>query len=235
MNDPVLSLVIPCFNEADNLRPLLVAITDVLNESSGRVEFILVDNGSTDDTREILQSMSQKGTLISFVYLEKNMGYGHGVMSGLKIARGVIVGWTHADMQTHPRDALKALKSYRNDGELYFLKGVRKRRPPADFFFSFGMAVFESILFGRVFHEINAQPTAFSRELLQDAINPPNDFSLDLYVYNLAKKRGYIEVRFPVEFGKRHAGMSKWNTSLYSRLRFIMRTVGYSLKLKFRR
>ena len=62
MQDNYLSLVIPCYNEADNIPPLIERLTRMLSQRDN-IEVILVDNGSTDRTAEVLQKiLAQAGT-----------------------------------------------------------------------------------------------------------------------------------------------------------------------------
>lgn len=66
--------------------------------------------------------------------------------------------------------------------------------------------------------------------------NPPYDFALDLYAFYMAEKQNISIVRFPVLFKKRIYGESHWNNNLYSKWKFIKRTISfsYSLKKKFK-
>ena len=80
--------------------------------------------------------------------------------------------------------------------------------------------------------DINAQPTIFPKAFYEKWVNPPKDFSLDLYAYYLAKKNNYKIKRINVKFLKRISGQSKWNINFVSRIRFILRTIKYSFKLK---
>tara|TARA_B100002003_G_C13706196_1_gene354726 strand:- start:269 stop:538 length:270 start_codon:yes stop_codon:yes gene_type:complete len=79
--------------------------------------------------------------------------------------------------------------------------------------------------------DINAQPTMFHKKFFNTWILPPDDFSLDLYAYYMAKKKGLEVLRFPVRFGKRAHGISHWNISLTAKYRFIKRTLTYSFAL----
>jgi len=227
---PYVSLVIPCFNEEGNLNTLFErALT--LVRINPEVEIIFVNNGSRDRSEEILKSLSKDTPGISIVTLGKNKGYGFGIKAGLNQASGSIVGWTHADLQTDPVDVLSGLEAAKTySGEL-IIKGRRVDRPFADVFFTLGMSAFESLLFLTPLNDINAQPTLFSRSLLPEVLEGPNDFSLDLYTLVKAKKRGFHQVRFPVRFGPRFSGSSNWNTSMGARLKFILRTFRFSIEL----
>lgn len=226
-----LSLVIPCYNEARNL-PLLVAR---LRETFVRedVEAILVDNGSTDDSPAVLAALLDGVAGIRSLRVERNQGYGHGILAGLRAARGLIVGWTHADMQTDPADAPAGLELFDGvDPQTVFVKGRRQGRPAADVAFTVGMSLFETVLLRRALWDINAQPTLFPRAFFERWQAPPQDFSLDLYAYYQARRSGLLIRRFPVCFGERAHGSSHWNVNWRAKARFIRRTVGFSLRLR---
>ena len=134
-------------------------------------------------------------------------------------------------MQTDPQDFLLGIELFSQHGNDVFVKGVRFGRPLMDVFFTIGMSVFETILLRKKMWDINAQPTIFSRKFFESWQNPPHDFSLDLFAYYQARFSGIKMCRFPVFFGKRAYGVSKWNFSLASKYRFIKRTLTYSLDL----
>ena len=229
--DNKLSLVIPCFNEAKSLENLILRCVKLSQEY--KIKFILVNNGSNDNTKEIFEEYKKKYTEIKFVELDINKGYGYGILFGLKHANSDYLGWTHADLQTDPEDVLKSLKLISpNDVELKFIKGIRKKRKVSDNIFTIGMAIIESFLFKTRLWDINAQPTIFSKSFYLKWEKPPTDFSLDLYAYVLAKKMQIKINRIPVKFNKRQYGESSWNTSLKQRYKFIKRTLIYSLDLR---
>lgn len=229
----MLSLVIPCYNEALSL-PSFINKCDAL--ISADVEIILVDNGSSDATHEILEPYAANDSGLRSVRVEVNNGYGAGILVGLEAAKGDVIGWTHADLQTDPVDVLAALALYRksNNSSELFVKGNRTGRPIVDQFFTIGMSIFETIFMRTVMWDINAQPTLMHRSLYSKWDNPPTDFSLDLYAYYQAKNHRHEILRIPVHFGPRTFGDSHWNTGMVSRLRFIRRTLSYSWQLRKR-
>lgn len=231
---PKYSLVIPCYNEAATL-PLLVG--RCRESLSGRgVEIILVDNGSTDASAETLAALLAGESDIRSVRVEINQGYGFGILSGLRAARGAVLGWTHADMQTDPADFLKAAAMFdaAAEPERLFVKGRRRGRPVGDEIFTTGMAIFETLLLGKPLIDINAQPTAFHRSFFESWSLPPHDFSLDLYAYFQAKAAGLRIERFDVVFGERAHGMSRWNINWKAKRKFIERTIDFSFELRRR-
>ena len=232
MSAPRLSLIIPCYDEAANL-PLLVDRCAIVFQDRPDVEVVLVDNGSTDDTPDVLPGLLEPHPGIRSVRVEPNQGYGGGILAGLESAKGEILAWTHADLQTDPQDVLEGLKVFGadDDAQRVFVKGRRYGRPVTDVVFTVGMAAFETVLLRATLWDINAQPTMFPRAFYETWSDPPRDFSLDLFAYYKARSEGLTIERFPVYFGQRAHGQSRWNIDWTSRFKFIRRTVDYSLKM----
>ena len=228
-----LSIVVPCYNEEKNI-PLIL---EKFNEAIGRadVEVLLVDNGSTDNSKDIMNQLVSKFSFARVVSVEKNQGYGFGITSGLNEAKGEFIGYTHADMQTDPADVLKALEIIENQENPTncYVKGDRKRRPLFDQFFTMGMSAFETIYLGTKLWDINAQPNIFHRSFFEEIKNScPKDFSLDLYFLYMAQKNELEVIRFDVVFPERMHGTSSWNDGFASKWKFIKRTLDFSFKLK---
>ena len=225
-----LTLVVPCYNEAANLPVLLPRCADLAKAGDGEV--LLVDNGSTDDSPRVLAELLPNYPACRSIRVKENRGYGFGILAGLRAARGEILGWTHADMQTDPLDAIRGLALFERYGERIFVKGSRYGRPYDDVVFTIGMSVFETLLLGRPFWDINAQPTMFSRAFFQTWRDAPHDFSLDLFAYYQAKRLNLPVYRFPVHFGERAHGVSHWNLNMAAKCTFIRRTVNFSMQLR---
>lgn len=230
---PKLSIVIPCHNESEGLRELVSSYAELCTTRTD-VEVIIVNDASSDDSSNILRELEEKHSFLRVVTNDVSEGYGNAILSGLRIARGEWLGWTHGDTQTPPADvftALSLIETQGGDKNLY-AKGRRYGRPLLDRFFTFGMSVLETIYLGTPLYDINAQPNIFHRSFFETWNNPPKDFSLDLYVLYLAKRKKLKVIRFPVHFGPRKYGTSSWNTGMSARLKFIKRTLSFSKKLK---
>lgn len=228
-----LSIIIPCFNEGKNIPHLLAEISNIPNES---IEFVIVNNGSNDNSMDLLIEADKSHQNLAIVSIEKNIGYGHGILKGLEVASGDFIGWTHADLQTDINDIAMAYQVLKiaNFSPKTFIKGKRYGRPILDVFFTLGMSLFETIFLKTKLFDINAQPTIFHRSFFKSWINPPEDFALDLYAYYMAKIEKLNIQRFPVLFGPRLFGQSHWNTGFKARIKFIKRTIQFSTSLKKR-
>ena len=224
-----LQIIVPCFNEGPSLNRLWEECLHVVKDSR-EIQFIIVNNGSDDETSQIVASKVGVDPNIIFVSLDVNEGYGGGILAGLERTSSEFVGWTHADAQTPLVDCVIG-GSLLNSG-FDFVKGKRQGRRFDERFFSFGMGLLMSILFKRSLMEINAQPTLFKREFLAEWSSPPKDFSLDLYALIMARRHGMKVARFKVHFLPRIYGHSNWNFGLTSRLKFIRRTLNYAFTLR---
>ena len=100
-----LSIVIPCYNEASNISKLIDKLEKI---QSNEIEIILVDNGSTDETAQLINNILVNRNFFKFITIPKNIGYGNGIMHGVKKAIGNVISWTHADLQTDPSDVINA-------------------------------------------------------------------------------------------------------------------------------
>lgn len=229
MNDKELSLIIPCYNEEENLHSIFEKLKEIINENKD-IEIILVNNGSTDNSLRVMNSLIEESLRnnIILVNVENNLGYGHGISSGLRVATANILSWTHADMQTDPKDILKALHLFKTK-EKCIVKGNRKNRNIIDFFFTLSMQIIVFIILKIYITDINAQPKLFSREFYDNYLDnkSPNDFSLDLYLLLVAKKNNYKILEFPVIFADRTRGVAKGGGSMKTKFKLIHRTLKY--------
>jgi glycosyltransferase involved in cell wall biosynthesis len=232
------SIVIPCFNEAENL-PHLIAGFESLRTPDADWELILVDNASTDATVEVVarELSPERRRWARCVRVEPpNLGYGHGLVTGLRAAAGEWLAWTHADGQTPPSDVLKGLDLLRSahDPRHTLVKGRRRHRPLKDAAFTAGMQLAGLALLGRNLPDVNGQPKCFHRDIFARFDEPPTDLSLDLYLVHLAQTAGFTRLEFDVRFGDRLHGESKWAFSWRSKARNIARTLHFMRSLRRR-
>jgi len=227
------SVVIPCYNEHVNLPLLIENILPLQNDYE--LEYILVENGSTDNSREYLKNnIDGKYKNIKIKYLDINKGYGYGLKNGLKLAEGEYLGWIHADMQVHPND-LRPIFDFalsNNFKEKIFLKARRMNRPFVDKFFAAGQTVFSSIVFFYKMFDIGASPLIFSKSLIDNYDKMTNDFSIEVFTYLMAKKKNFYIKRFNVSLNDRQNSNSSWNTGLMSKLKLSLILIKSSLLIK---
>ncbi len=96
-----LSIIIPCFNEENTIR---IIVEKVLKFNLFDKEIIIVDDCSTDKSREIIQELCKENSIIKYFFLEKNFGKGAAINKGFKEADGDIILIQDADLEYDPRD-----------------------------------------------------------------------------------------------------------------------------------
>jgi len=106
---PELSIVIPVFNEADNVAPLHEELSLVLAELGRPYEIVFVDDGSTDRTPERVAAVASGDTHVRLVRLRRNFGQTAAFSAGFDHARGDVVVTTDGDLQNDPADIPRLL------------------------------------------------------------------------------------------------------------------------------
>lgn len=99
-----ISLVIPAYNESENLTPLYEQIVAVVDRLSCTTEIIFVDDGSRDASANILRELSKKDTRVKVVLFARNYGQTAAMGAGIKFAAGEVILPLDADMQNDPQD-----------------------------------------------------------------------------------------------------------------------------------
>ena len=102
MIKPMLSVVIPCYNEADGLRELHRRVSAVCAELDGSYELVLINDGSRDATWSLMQTLSSQDPHLVCVNLSRNHGHQLALSAGLTICRGERIFILDADLQDPP-------------------------------------------------------------------------------------------------------------------------------------
>ena len=225
----VLSLIIPCFNEEKNIKRLFSSISKLGNKLY--IEVVIVNNGSTDNSKKIIEQNKKKIKNIKVVTIKKNIGFGHGIKQGISKSTSDIICYTHGDLQIDQNNVLRAYKIFKKiNSKKILVKGRRVGRNFFDIFFTFLMGVINSILFQKILYDIHAQPNLFSKKLVRNINLLPNDMSIDLFIFLKVKFSGHQIVRFKVNFLKRQFGIGS-NDSLLKKLKYSLLSLFSSLKI----
>jgi len=99
-----ISIVLPVYNEVDNLQPLCGEIKTAMQDLGRDYEIILIDDGSNDGSRELLTSMAQQDPCLKVVLFRRNFGQTPAMMAGFDYAAGEIIITMDADRQNDPAD-----------------------------------------------------------------------------------------------------------------------------------
>lgn len=120
-----LSVVIPLFNEEDNIKVLHERLKTVLNPLKKEYEILFVDDGSTDKTLSILEDIQARDSSVLVLSLRRNFGQTAAFAAGFDFARGDVIVTMDGDLQNDPSDIPKLLELIK-DNDL--VSGWRKKR-----------------------------------------------------------------------------------------------------------
>lgn len=105
-----LSMVIPVYNEADNLRPLYAELSQVLEGLGGRWEIIFINDGSNDGSEVVLKELALNDLNVKVIHFRRNYGQTAAMAAGFELAQGEVVVTLDADLQNDPRDIPRLLE-----------------------------------------------------------------------------------------------------------------------------
>jgi glycosyltransferase involved in cell wall biosynthesis len=212
MNDtdaPYLSLVIPCFNEQENVPTLLTRVDASLQTLGKPFEVLIIDDGSTDQTPQLLADGQKQYPWLRVLRMKKNAGQSAGFEAGFNAARGKYIATIDADLQNDPEEVPRLVKMLDEQPEYDMITGWRKDRQDTNF---------------RRWQ--SRQANKIRNWISQDDIN---DSASSLKVYRaealrglklfngahrffpaLVKMRGFKVMETPVKHSQRFAGTAKY-------------------------
>ena len=231
-----LSIIIPCYNEEGNIHNLFRSL-EKITKINNNIEIIIVENGSTDKTRsKIKKQVLFNQNKIKLILIDKNKGYGHGIMNGVNASKGKFISWCHADLQTKPQDVVNAFSINKNqlNNLKTVVKGKRINRDYFDQIFTIGMSLLATLVFGKKLNDINAMPKIFPREFIKYMKNAPFDFSLDVYFLVIATQKKYKIIEHTVNWNERIFGEAKGGGSVKAKFNLTIQTIKRILELKYK-
>jgi glycosyltransferase involved in cell wall biosynthesis len=125
-NIPFISVVVPIYNEVENVRLLYTAIREVLDTLGRPCEILLVDDGSTDGTWEILHELAASDPQLRVILFRKNFGQSAAMGAGFRASRGELVVAMDGDLQNDPKDIPRLIRKIEEGYDV--VSGWRKNR-----------------------------------------------------------------------------------------------------------
>ena len=204
---PRVSVVIPAYNEADNLAALFAELSTALESLGTSYEVVLVDDGSTDGTPEALVGLQARHPALRVVRFRDNAGQSAAFLAGFEAARGEVVVTLDADLQNNPADIPELVR--RLEGHDAVL-GVRARRRDS-FLRRVSSRVANAVrraATGDGLADVGCSLKAFRRECLRDL---PRFNGVHRFFGTLVVWKGCRVVEVPVDHRPRRAGRAKYN------------------------
>ena len=142
---PTFSIIAPLFNEACCVRELYTRLSEVMEQTHEPWELVLVNDGSTDETSEIVREMAEKDKRVRPVMFARNFGHQIAVTAGLDYSRGQAVVIIDADLQDPPEVILELIDKWREGYQVVY--AVRGEREGESFFKKVTASLFYRIIY----------------------------------------------------------------------------------------
>ena len=205
-----ISVVIPAFNEEENIEKQIFDINAFLSKNFSKYEIVVVNNGSRDRTKSLIQRLIKSNKKIKLVNLLVNRGYGEGLRAGFKQAKNSLVFYTDSDNQFNIKE-LKQLLPYMNKYDIAC--GYRKNRqdPKMRIFIAAVYNLLINLLFQVHVRDIDCSFKIYKKKVF-DAIRLHSDTGLiDAEILVKAKKAGFtIAPQIPVTHFPRTLGRTMY-------------------------
>jgi polyisoprenyl-phosphate glycosyltransferase len=117
---PLISIVAPCYNEADAIAPFVAAMMDIIKAGEARYELVFVDDGSTDDTRMQLSALADRHSQIRVISFSRNFGKEAALTAGLDYAEGDAVVVLDVDLQDPPELIAEFIEKWREGYDVVY-------------------------------------------------------------------------------------------------------------------
>jgi glycosyltransferase involved in cell wall biosynthesis len=202
--EPIYSVVVPFYNEAENLPPLIREIDAMLRALEQPAEVVLVNDGSTD---AFAQPPTSPAYPIRWLHLTQNSGQSAAMYYGMQQARGQFIILMDADLQNDPMDAPTLLKKLQ-DEQLDMVTGVRAKRN--DKWIRRISSRIANAVRGALLQDHTSDTGCTLKVVRAEAAKRlPGWNGMHRFMPALILSAGYKTGEMPVEHRARHAGVSK--------------------------
>ena len=145
MNSVTYSIIAPIFNEAGNLPELHRRVSEVMNSTGESWELLLVDDGSTDQSTDLIRQYAKQDAHVRPLIFARNFGHQIAVTAGLDYSRGEAVVIIDSDLQDPPEVILDLIEKWRQGYEIVY--AVRAEREGESWFKLFTASLFYRLIY----------------------------------------------------------------------------------------
>ncbi len=126
MTDFKMTVIVPVFNESDNINRIASTFTDYFSKSPTKSKVLFIDDGSTDDSFSKIENVCRNNSNFEFLKFKYNCGLSTAIKAGIDTIKTPLIGYIDADLQTSPFDFDKLLKHIDNYSAVVGYRGNRK-------------------------------------------------------------------------------------------------------------
>ena len=210
-----ISVVIPLLNEKESLRELTDSLIDVMKSYNFSYEIIFIDDGSSDNSWDIIEELSSKSQTIKGIKFQRNYGKSQALHAGFLESQGKVVFTMDADLQDDPKEIPAMYDMIINDN-FDLISGWKKKRFDSVIFKNIPSKIFNfaaRTTSGIKLNDFNCGLKAFKKDVIK-SINVYGE--MHRYIPILAKNEGYKKIgekivnHRPRKYGKTKFGPSRF-------------------------
>ncbi len=222
MSFRTLSILIPVYNEAGTIREILQQV-DAAPSAGLAKELIVVDDGSTDGTREVLESLPPLSSRSQILFHARNMGKGAALRTGLTYAGGDIILIQDADLEYDPREYPELLAPIlASRADVVYGSRLRGGKPARDFslLYLWGnkfVTLATNLLYGSALTDMETCYKVFRADVIKNIQIRANRFDFEPEITAKVLRRGHKIVEVPISYyGRDHSAGKKltWRDGL---------------------
>jgi dolichol-phosphate mannosyltransferase len=209
MTQPTVSIIIPIYNEEENIPELYHRLQNVIDRLDGEAELIFVDDGSRDNSLNLMREIYERDYRVKYISLARNFGHQIAVTAGLNNVRGKAVVVMDADLQDPPELVLPMIEKWRQGYQVVYAQRLSRKKESA-------LKRFTAYAFYRILRrlaDVNIPPDTgdfclMDREIV-DILNAMPE--RNRYIRGLRAWVGFRQTAIPFERDPRFAGEVKYS------------------------
>jgi len=128
MAQPIASIIIPIYNEEENIPELYRRLENVIEQLDGEAELIFIDDGSRDNSLKLIRQIYERDYRFNYISLARNFGHQIAVTAGLNNVRGQTVIVMDADLQDPPELILKMIEKWRQGYQVVYAQRLSRKK-----------------------------------------------------------------------------------------------------------
>jgi polyisoprenyl-phosphate glycosyltransferase len=208
MEKPKYSIIAPVYNEHESLPELYRRVTEVMDQTGEPWELVLIDDGCTDGSTEIIRAMARKDERIRAIIFARNFGHQIAVTAGLDYSRGDAVVIIDADLQDPPEVILQMIQKWKEGFEVVY--AVRAEREGETWFKTFTASMFYRLIFKITDIKIPLDTGDF-RLMDRQVVNVMNRMrERHRFLRGMSAWVGFKQIGLPYKRAARFAGKTKY-------------------------
>ena len=223
----LISIVIPVYNEAQSLPALFARLFPVMKEYNHEVIFI--NDGSKDESREILSREANKNPNMKLIDLTQNSGQHKAIMKGFEAAGGELIITMDADLQNPPEEIPRIIEEYEHGHDV--IGTIRLKRQDTFFRRTASRIVnrITNLITGFQIHDYGCMLRGYSHDIVSEILRVKRD---DIFIPALAQRYAVNPVEITIAHNEREYGESKYSFLKLIKLFMSLMRTAYMKEMK---